>query len=62
MAMAVAHGQGLQAAADMMGVALTTARSSAPASICKDRNKTSSRGLAALVHRTLTQIQWGSIP
>jgi DNA-binding CsgD family transcriptional regulator len=56
MAIAVAHGQGLQAAADMMGVALTTARTQLQQAFAKTGTRHQAE-LAALVHRTLTQIR-----
>jgi DNA-binding CsgD family transcriptional regulator/PAS domain-containing protein len=56
MAIAVAHGHGLQAAADMMGVALTTARTQLQQAFAKTGTRHQAE-LAALVHRTLTQIR-----
>jgi DNA-binding CsgD family transcriptional regulator/PAS domain-containing protein len=56
MAIAVAHGQGLQAAADMMGVALTTARTQLQQAFAKTGTRHQAE-LAALVHRTLTQVR-----
>jgi DNA-binding CsgD family transcriptional regulator len=57
MAIAVAHGHGLQAAADMMGVALTTAPSQLQQAFAKTGTRHQAE-LAALVHRTLTQIRY----
>jgi hypothetical protein len=42
-AIAIADGHGLQAAADVMGVALTTARSQLQQAVCQDRGEASSR-------------------
>jgi DNA-binding CsgD family transcriptional regulator len=55
-AIAIAHGHGLQAAADTMGVALTTARSQLQQAFAKTGTRHQAE-LAALVHRTLTHIR-----
>jgi DNA-binding CsgD family transcriptional regulator/PAS domain-containing protein len=52
-AIAIAQGHGLQAAADTMGVALTTARSQLQQAFAKTGTRHQAE-LAALVHRTLT--------
>jgi DNA-binding CsgD family transcriptional regulator len=57
MAIAVAHGHGLQAAADTMGVALTTARSQLQQAFVKTGTRHQAE-LAALVHRTLTHLRY----
>jgi len=56
-AIAIAHGHGLQAAADMMGVALTTARSQLQETFAKTGTSHQAE-LAALVHRTLTHLRY----
>jgi DNA-binding CsgD family transcriptional regulator/PAS domain-containing protein len=55
-AIAVAHGRGLQAAADSMGVAVTTARSQLQQAFIKT-GTSSQAELAALVHRTLSSLR-----
>jgi DNA-binding CsgD family transcriptional regulator/PAS domain-containing protein len=55
-AIAIAHGHGLQAAADMMGVALTTVRSQLQQAFAKTGTKHQAE-LAALVHRMLTHLR-----
>lgn len=57
MAIAIAHGHGLQAAADKMGVALTTARSQLQQAFAKTGTSHQAE-LAALVHRTLTHLRY----
>jgi DNA-binding CsgD family transcriptional regulator len=55
-AIAVARGQGLKAAAESMGVALTTARSHLQQAF--EKTGTSQQAeLAALVHRTLMHVR-----
>ena len=56
MAIAIAHGHGLQAAAETMGVALTTARSQLQQAFSKTGTSHQAE-LAALVHRTLTHLR-----
>jgi len=56
-AMAIADGYGLQAAADTMGVALTTARSQLQQAFSKTGTSHQAE-LAALVHRTLTHLRY----
>ena len=56
-AIAIADGHGLQAAADAMGVALTTARSQLQQAFAKTRTSHQAE-LAALVHRTLTHVRY----
>ncbi len=56
-AIAIAHGHGLQAAADTMGVALTTARSQLQQAFAKTGTKHQAE-LTALVHRTLTHLRY----
>lgn len=56
-AIAVAQGNGLQAAADAMGVALTTARSQLQQVFAKTGTKQQAE-LAALVNRTLTLVRY----
>jgi DNA-binding CsgD family transcriptional regulator len=56
MAIAVARGHGLKAAADEMGVALTTARSQLQQAFAKTGTSHQAE-LAALVHRTLTPLR-----
>jgi DNA-binding CsgD family transcriptional regulator len=56
-AMAIAEGHGLQAAADTMGVALTTARSQLQQVFSKTSTSHQAE-LAALVHRTLTHLRY----
>jgi DNA-binding CsgD family transcriptional regulator len=56
-AIAVADGHGLQAAADVMGVALTTARSQLQQAFTKTGVRHQAE-LAALVHRTLTHVRY----
>jgi DNA-binding CsgD family transcriptional regulator len=56
-AMAIADGRGLQAAADTMGVALTTARSQLQQAFSKTGTSHQAE-LAALVHRTLTHLRY----
>jgi DNA-binding CsgD family transcriptional regulator len=56
-AMAIADGHGLQAAADTMGVALTTARSQLQQAFSKTGTRHQAE-LAALVHRTLTHLRY----
>jgi DNA-binding CsgD family transcriptional regulator len=56
-AIAVADGHGLQAAADIMGVALTTARSQLQEAFAKTGTSHQAE-LAALVHRTLTHLRY----
>jgi DNA-binding CsgD family transcriptional regulator len=56
-AMAIADGHGLQAAADTMGVALTTARSQLQQAFSKTGTSHQAE-LAALVHRTLTHLRY----
>jgi DNA-binding CsgD family transcriptional regulator len=55
-AIAVAQGNGLQAAADAMGVALTTARSQLQQVFAKTGTRQQAE-LAALVNRTLTVLR-----
>jgi DNA-binding CsgD family transcriptional regulator len=57
MAIAIARGHGLQAAADRMGVALTTARSQLQQAFAKTGTSHQAE-LAALVHRTLTHLRY----
>ena len=57
MAIVIAHGHGLQAAADKMGVALTTARSQLQQAFAKTGTSHQAE-LAALVHRTLTHLRY----
>jgi DNA-binding CsgD family transcriptional regulator len=57
MVIAIAHGHGLQAAADTMGVALTTARSQLQQAFAKTGTKHQAE-LAALVHRTLAHLRY----
>jgi DNA-binding CsgD family transcriptional regulator len=54
-AIAIADGHGLQAAADAMGVALTTARSQLQQAFAKTGTRHQAE-LSALVHRTLTHV------
>jgi DNA-binding CsgD family transcriptional regulator len=56
-AIAIAQGHGLQAAADTMGVALTTARSQLQQAFAKTGTRHQAE-LAALVHRTLTHLRY----
>jgi DNA-binding CsgD family transcriptional regulator len=56
-AIAIARGHGLQAAADGMGVALTTARSQLQQAFAKTGTSHQAE-LAALVHRTLTHLRY----
>jgi DNA-binding CsgD family transcriptional regulator len=56
-AIAIADGHGLQAAADAMGVALTTARSQLQEAFAKTGTSHQAE-LAALVHRTLTHFRY----
>jgi DNA-binding CsgD family transcriptional regulator len=56
-AMAIADGHGLQAAADTMGIALTTARSQLQEAFAKTGTSHQAE-LAALVHRTLTHVRY----
>jgi len=56
-AIAIASGHGLQAAADTMGVGLTTARSQLQQAFSKTGTSHQAE-LAALVHRTLTHIRY----
>jgi DNA-binding CsgD family transcriptional regulator len=56
MAIAIAHGHGLQAAAEQMGVALTTARTQLQQAFAKTGTRHQAE-LAALVHRTLTHVR-----
>jgi DNA-binding CsgD family transcriptional regulator len=56
-AIAIADGHGLQAAADAMGVALTTARSQLQEAFAKTGTSHQAE-LAALVHRTLTHVRY----
>jgi DNA-binding CsgD family transcriptional regulator len=56
MAIAIAHGHGLRAAAKAMGVALTTARSQLQQAFAKTGTRHQAE-LAALVQRTLTHIR-----
>jgi DNA-binding CsgD family transcriptional regulator len=56
-AIAIAHGHGLQAAADSMGVALTTVRSQLQQAFAKTGTNHQAE-LAALVQRTLTHVQY----
>jgi DNA-binding CsgD family transcriptional regulator len=56
MTIAIARGHGLQAAADTMGVALTTARSQLQQAFAKTGTKHQAE-LASLVHRTLTHLR-----
>jgi DNA-binding CsgD family transcriptional regulator len=56
-AIAIAHGHGLQAAADQVGVALTTARSQLQQVFAKTRTSHQAE-LAALVHRALTHVHY----
>jgi DNA-binding CsgD family transcriptional regulator len=56
-AMAIAEGHGLQAAADTMGVALTTARSQLQQVFSKTSTSHQAE-LAALVHRTLAHLRY----
>jgi DNA-binding CsgD family transcriptional regulator/PAS domain-containing protein len=56
MAIAIARGTGLQAAADAMGVALTTARSQLQQVFAKTGTRQQAE-LAALVHRSLTLVR-----
>lgn len=58
-AIAVARGQGLKAAADAMGVALTTARSQLQQAFAKTGTSQQAE-LAALVHRTLMHVRHDS--
>jgi DNA-binding CsgD family transcriptional regulator len=55
-AIAIARGHGLQAAADTMGVALTTVRSQLQQAFAKTGTRHQAE-LAALVHRTLTYLR-----
>jgi DNA-binding CsgD family transcriptional regulator len=55
-AIAVSHGQGLKAAAESMGVALTTARSHLQQAFAKTGTSQQAE-LAALVHRTLMHVR-----
>jgi DNA-binding CsgD family transcriptional regulator len=57
MAIAIAHGHGLQAAADSMGVALTTARSQLQQAFAKTGTKHQAE-LAVLVQRTLAHLRY----
>jgi DNA-binding CsgD family transcriptional regulator/PAS domain-containing protein len=56
-AMAIAHGHGLQAAADSMGVALTTVRSQLQQAFAKTDTSHQAE-LAALVQRTLSHLRY----
>ena len=56
-AIVIADGHGLQAAADVMGVALTTARSQLQQAFAKTGVRHQAE-LAALVHRTLTHVRY----
>jgi DNA-binding CsgD family transcriptional regulator/PAS domain-containing protein len=56
-AIAIAHGHGLQAAADIMGVALTTARSQLQQVFAKTDTSHQAE-LAAIVHRALTHLRY----
>jgi DNA-binding CsgD family transcriptional regulator/PAS domain-containing protein len=56
-AIAIAHGQGLQAAANSMGVALTTVRSQLQQAFAKTGTSHQAE-LAALVQRTLTHVRY----
>jgi DNA-binding CsgD family transcriptional regulator len=56
-AIAIADGHGLQAAADAMGVALTTARSQLQQAFAKTGTRHQAE-LSALVHRTLTHVRY----
>ena len=56
-AIAIADGHGLQAAADAMGVALTTVRSQLQQAFAKTGTSHQAE-LAALVHRTLTHVRY----
>jgi DNA-binding CsgD family transcriptional regulator len=56
-AIAIADGHGLQAAADAMGIALTTARSQLQEAFAKTGTSYQAE-LAALVHRTLTHVRY----
>ena len=57
MAIAIAHGHGLQAAADTMGIAVTTAKSQLQQAFAKTGTRHQAE-LAALVHRTLSHIRY----
>jgi len=57
MAIAIADGHGLQAAADAMGVALTTARTQLQQAFAKTGTRQQAE-LSALVHRTLTHVRY----
>ena len=56
-AIAIAHGHGLQAAADKVGVALTTARSQLQQAFSKTGTSHQAE-LTALVHRALTHVRY----
>jgi DNA-binding CsgD family transcriptional regulator len=56
-AIAIADGHGLQSAADVMGVALTTARSQLQQAFAKTGTSHQAE-LAALVHRTMTHVRY----
>ena len=56
MVIAIAHGHGLQAAPDEMGVALTTARTQLQQVFAKTGTRHQAE-LAAVVHRTLTLVR-----
>ncbi|HLH86988.1 MAG TPA: LuxR C-terminal-related transcriptional regulator [Xanthobacteraceae bacterium] len=56
-ALAVANGHGLKAAAQTMGVALTTVRSQLQQAFAKTGTKHQAE-LAALVHKTLTHVRY----
>ena len=56
-AIAISRGHGLQAAADSMGVALTTARSQLQQAFAKTGTSHQAQ-LAALVHKTLTHLRY----
>jgi DNA-binding CsgD family transcriptional regulator len=56
-AIAIAHGHGLQAAADQVGVALTTARSQLQQVFSKTGTSHQAE-LAALVHQALTHVRY----
>ena len=57
MAIAITHGHGLQAAAENMGIAVTTAKSQLQQAFAKTGTRHQAE-LAALVHRTLSHIQY----
>ena len=56
MAIAISHGQGLQAAAESLGVAVTTARSQLQAVFAKTETKHQAE-VAALINRTLAAVR-----